>query len=385
MQDIVIAISRRCSGHGGHVGAGLGLGHGKGRDLFTTKRRPCPSFLLGVVSRQHNGDGTAVDEFQRIIVSSIVLAATIGILLFYIIKSKKNDFGLLKKPTLFSLFVLILFSSVIVWDGFRTVNELVDWKITPLDYIYDKYNFQLEEDGKLKTYGIFENLPDERPERILPKDKKTNFILQGYLDGNYYFHYEGATALMSKQYILSTQSYQEFMTNKWTPLLLEEPFALNEKIFTDGTGFTGPSSHVTGDEGVTKLFLPRDIFSNSNVQSLSKQTSIVQTHYGINDITYQVSLDEPKLMIENEIYFPGWKAELIYPQHSVPIKALAVNNAFRAWNLPAGDYEMKANFEFPNLAVYQIISLSAFVIMITIIIIYWKKLALDSKVTQIKK
>ena len=79
-------------------------------------------------------------------------------------------------------------------------------------------------------------------------------------------------------------------------------------------------------------------------------------------------------MIENEIYFPGWTATLIYPDKEIQLQAIEVNDAFRAWALPAGNYEMNANFQFPNFVTYQIISLSAFAVCILIIVVFWRKL-----------
>jgi len=100
------------------------------------------------------------------------------------------------------------------------------------------------------------------------------------------------------------------------------------------------------------------------------KNSIVQTHYGINEITYKVSLEEPKLMIENEIYFPGWEATLIFSDHEEEIWPMEVNDVFRSWVLPAGDYEMNATFQFPNLLNYQILSLGTFTLWIIILFIF---------------
>jgi len=79
-------------------------------------------------------------------------------------------------------------------------------------------------------------------------------------------------------------------------------------------------------------------------------------------------------MIENESFFPGWTATLIYPDKQVQIQAIEVNDVFRAWVLPAGEYEMKANFQFPNYFTYQIISLGSFVTYILIIVVFWRSL-----------
>jgi len=106
----------------------------------------------------------------------------------------------------------------------------------------------------------------------------------------------------------------------------------------------------------------------------------MQTHYGINDIAYNVSLKHPRLMVENEIYFPGWGANLIFPHSVVKLQASVVNNVFRAWSLPAGDYRMIAHFDFPNLMIYQSISIICFLAWVFILIRYWRKLVPSSQV-----
>jgi hypothetical protein len=102
---------------------------------------------------------------------------------------------------------------------------------------------------------------------------------------------------------------------------------------------------------------------------------VMQTHYGINDITYKVKLKEPKLMVENEIYFPGWQADLIFSNKVTKLQASVVNGIFRAWFLPAGEYQMMAHFSFPNLLIYETISIVSFAIWIFILVRYWRRLA----------
>jgi hypothetical protein len=68
-------------------------------------------------------------------------------------------------------------------------------------------------------------------------------------------------------------------------------------------------------------------------------------------IPLNVKLKEPKLMVENEIYFPGWQADLIFSGEVIKLHASEVNGVFRAWLLPAGEYQMIAHFSFPNLVI----------------------------------
>jgi len=157
------------------------------------------------------------------------------------------------------------------------------------------------------------------------------------------------------------------MRHPWTPLLID----------------------LSIDEHETEITLPASIFQSiGNFDTFEKtkiekinQTSVIQTHYGIDDINYKVSLEEPKLMVENEIYFPGWTATLVFSDHEEELQAIEVNDVFRAWSLPAGDYEMNANFQFPNFVTYQIISLGAFATCILIIVVFCGKLE-SSKIIQ---
>ena len=161
----------------------------------------------------------------------------------------------------------------------------------------------------------------------------------------------GGTKLNSRNIAESNDNYKNFMLMKWNYLLLEP---------------------VPNLEGSTKINLPEKVFSNFS--SNKEKSSIVQTYYGVNDIIYQVSLQDEKLMVENEIYFPGWKAELKYPDESILIEAHRVNDVFRAWNLPAGDYIMTAHFEFPNNGIYQSISIASLLICISIVIVFWRRM-----------
>ena len=62
-------------------------------------------------------------------------------------------------------------------------------------------------------------------------------------------------------------------------------------------------------------------------------------------------LDEPALVVQNEIYWDGWTAQLscidCQPGQQ-PVQLIAQEaGGFRAWQLPAGSYDMKAQFKMP--------------------------------------
>ncbi len=176
-----------------------------------------------------------------------------------------------------------------------------------------------------------------------------------------------ANTILNARFIVETNDiYQQYMLMKWTPILVEPNFA---KSYDS-----------------TKIMLPVSTFSTitqshvkANPSAAFPANQVVQTRYGINDISYKVTLKEPKLMVENEIYFPGWQADLIFPHKEMKLQASVVNDVFRAWLLPAGEYIMIAHFHFPNLIIYQTITIISFVAWIFIIVRYWRRLDGESK------
>jgi hypothetical protein len=101
--------------------------------------------------------------------------------------------------------------------------------------------------------------------------------------------------------------------------------------------------------------------------------SVIQTEYGINQITYQVSLTKASIFVENEVFFPGWKAHLEMGNNDKNIEAISTNGIFRTWLLPSGSYRMVASFEFPNSSLFNEVSLFALFIWLSLFIVYLVK------------
>jgi len=308
-------------------------------------------FSLGIILLQKNIGGAFIVDFeglnQQINFAILILTITIFILAIYLIKLK--GFPLKNKQIEISTIILIIFTSIIVVDGFRVISDMYTWHKEPFDQRYVQGGVPLEKNGNLATYSIFENIPETRPERQITKHLSV-FSWKGVLTGDYMMQDSGKhVALKSRTIVESNDIYTNYMLMKWTPIFLDPSVSTeNNQIILDDKIFSG--------------IIP----NNENL--------VVQTRYGINEITYSVSLEEPRLMVENESYFPGWTATLIYPDKEVKLEAIEVNDVFRAWTLPAGDYEMKANFQFPNLVTYQVISLSAFIIWIIVLAVYVQRM-----------
>ena len=285
---------------------------------------------------------------QHTIFALLILGSTLIILAYLILQAKSYKLSNLKKPLAFSISALVFLSVITTADGFRFISDLEPWNSEIVGQKYIVNNIPLEKNGKLATYSIFDNLPTQRPERQIT-EKLGFFSWKGVLTGDYMMQDSGNTKLIARFNVESNDNYMNYMFMQWTPILVEPP--------------------ANSD---TQINLPEEIFANVNTKKQIK--SIVQTHYGINDINYQVSLSEPKLLVENEIYFPGWKATLVYPGKQLELEAIEVNDVFRAWLLPAGDYEMTAYFEFPNLQLYQSVTIVSLVVWIGVVVVFWRKI-----------
>ena len=316
-------------------------------------------FSLGVYSL-YSAMNHAFINFQ-ITAAIFILSAVISFIIYY---SRKNKFldnaSGTSKPIILSGMALVIVVLLISMDGLRVVSDMQTWKEIPFNRLYIDNNVPLEKDGKLITYSIFQNIPNERPTREAVGIY--NYSWRGYLQGSYMMGDYANTILNARYIVESNDTYRQYMLMKWTPILVE------------------PSLAKPNDS--TKIILPVSTFSNTTesvFQEPNPANQVVQTRYGINDISYKVTLKDPKLMVENEIYFPGWQADLIFPHKEMKLQASVVNDVFRAWLLPAGDYIMIAHFHFPNLIIYQTITVISFGVWIFIVVRYWRKLDGESK------
>ena len=76
-----------------------------------------------------------------------------------------------------------------------------------------------------------------------------------------------------------------------------------------------------------------------------------------NGAVYEVNLDSPLAIVENEPYYPGWRARVCRDDScSGTIRARSVAGVLRAWELPAGKYRLVTYFEPPGWRIALYIS-----------------------------
>jgi uncharacterized membrane protein YfhO len=81
----------------------------------------------------------------------------------------------------------------------------------------------------------------------------------------------------------------------------------------------------------------------------------VQVEYGRDRVRYRIAAEKPILLVENEISFPGWTAEVA----GATVDAVKVDDVFRGWRLPAGTYDLETRFRIPHFAALVAVSVTA--------------------------
>ncbi|WP_136526190.1 hypothetical protein [Geomonas ferrireducens] len=229
---------------------------------------------------------------------------------------------------------LVLLALLVLGDGFRVLPKIElhrpgvtisAWRDGDSYSGYKAYGYPLGAGRKLAIYEALKNSPPSRPRRIDAKDNLL-FPWAGYLTANYMTSDLGGTKMTAREEIERHPLTKEIMISPWSILLLRH-------------GQPAP---------------------------LAPNESVDQKAYGINEIAYEISLESPRLMVENEIYFKGWVADLRAANSELKIAATSIGEGLRAWDLPSGKYRMVAHFEFPNLNVYRAVSISAFLLWLVI-------------------
>ena len=232
---------------------------------------------------------------------------------------------------------LILLAGLIFLDGARVITDMDTWRGPRVYEDYYGRKIPLFVNGQFSPRQIFTHLPVSRPERIEVGHHHW-FSWRGYIDGSYQMQDYKACPTSSCNQIQANEIYWEYMLKEWRPIVLVDGWKADES---------------------NKITVSDDLISQAASSTAGNNTGVEQTFYGLDKITYTVDLDQPVLMIENETYFPGWTAKLGSGAGGEQITAFAVNNAFRAWQLPAGRYEMEAAFHFPYFRTMVYISLAS--------------------------
>lgn len=95
----------------------------------------------------------------------------------------------------------------------------------------------------------------------------------------------------------------------------------------------------------TALALPKETQFTPQEMTRGEAVAVHCQSYGTTRVEYEVNLERPTRVVENEVFWPGWTAQI----NGQKITAFDAHD-MRGWELPAGRYKMLATFESPHRA-----------------------------------
>jgi hypothetical protein len=180
-----------------------------------------------------------------------------------------------------------------------------------------------------------------RPARI--DRKRADFSWAGYLDGTYQMGDWGNTVLNARAKLQTEPVLAKYMLQPLTPLVFPNVQTLS-------------------------IDMVRSRLEQLVNGVWERQNAVTPVKYGLNSIVYQVRLTADSVLVENEIWFPGWTGKLKREATRVEnIRATGVENTLRAWRLPAGQYKFVTEFRTPYLRVCALVSMAGLLIYLALL------------------
>ena len=175
------------------------------------------------------------------------------------------------------------------------------------------------------------NVPT-RPARVTRK--RADFSWSGYLLGTFQTGDFSNTDLTAQYQITHHPVLSEFMKRPLTVLVFPNTKEVSREMLLQRL------QHPEQEPGDGSQVAPR--------------------MYGLNSESYDVTLSGDATIVVNEIWFPGWEGRVTRSTGaSTRVTASSVDQAIRAWSLPAGNYSFVTRFRMPYLRTSALVSLIA--------------------------
>jgi hypothetical protein len=201
-------------------------------------------------------------------------------------------------------------------------------------------------DGRLNVTEIFRRGEEgPRPARLFVANPQ-QFGWQGYVNGRYMLGDRSGCTSRRRQMVENDPGLMEYMRRGSELRALE----------------IGPSAEAD-------LPLPPAADASSPLTDWQVE------RYGRNEAVYRLNLSRPAVVVENELYFPGWRGFLEKgdkgDEGAEEIRPLQVAGALRGWALPAGAHRLRLTYRTPLLTAGAIVSVGAFLLYAaTVVLVY---------------
>jgi len=228
--------------------------------------------------------------------------------------------------------------AVISLDAARVLPRIQEWAVPDLigvGRVYYPTPARLYEAGLVVDPSLFETRAGPRPARA---EGEGPYRSSGYLLGDFLVADFGAAAgLRARDALAQDERYLAFMCRAWTPIVLvPAPEAAGGRVDVPG--------------------LP------AQALAAGPDPRIVQETLAIEGARYRVDSDQPFLLVENEVFFPGWS---LTREGGAPEPAVRVNEHLRGWMLPAGSYTIETRFRLARLGLLAAVSAAAWILWIS--------------------
>jgi hypothetical protein len=225
------------------------------------------------------------------------------------------------------LLVCLLLALVVI-DGVREINDyLLQGIVSPWHAAPQQLGYYHERDVVVRELPeLLARAPTSRPARVpespVPEVNATGWVAAGYHATDY-------------DPIRERTLWQAEASPAWLSLLL-----------APWQAFTFPCASVGCSTGSVHLPPLSTWTANPEVRTVS---------YGPERIVYSVKVSQPVLMVENELAITGWRA------NTGLVRSVKSGTPFRAWRLPAGEYEFAASFQEPGRPLQELAAALALV------------------------
>lgn len=288
-----------------------------------------------LVAPQH----TSIPPTERLPLLLLVLAASVSLPL---VASRAPRLALIALVTLVAV------------DGGRSVADTEHesgtrpWEVNG-DYVVARRE---RDEGARRAREVLAAPIPRRPARMppgAPLDKAPGGTEQdalGYYGVGYYLSDFGGTITSARHTIRTNPKLEALMLQSWT-------------------AWAWPCEARLCESGSVNL----------PAMPWPETTSVRTTSYGVDHITYAVALRVPSLVIENETWFPGWRAD------DDRIRLVSVGGALRGWVLPAGTYRFTAEFHPAQRTEQLLLGLLAVAAWLASVSACCRRATIDAKVS----
>jgi hypothetical protein len=188
-----------------------------------------------------------------------------------------------------------------------------------------------------------------RPPRNSKRKYPNEISWNGYLNGEFLTRDDNGAILLVRRVAERTPELMAFM-RKETSLVA-----------------VACSSGVCDNLSGADVKVPAEVLKASAHPGFTWQP----VNYASTSLHYQVNLAEPALVIENELYARGWRANVDgHADGATP--PLRVNGAVRGWHVPAGEHDLYLSFETPGLELGTRLSAIALLFYCVVLVVGWR-------------